>query len=257
MSLLAKKLNADRARIGKAPASVGKKEPPEAADTAPMEQRLTEPERISANDSEAEGPPTDSEVKEHVTKAAEDKKTEAEANAKKAADDLYVFFDLQGVARLKIQYGNGKVDTPNLESTAAQDHIRCALEQATGKRAGKDLIESLMARKRNEARTLDRTHEVNLRIASEGQGVILDMSSEDGKVICVDAGGYRTQPQGGTFFARGAGVGALPEPAQYSSARDAEIVLRDYLGHIGIDKKDHGVQMVVLAEWMRPIAPAL
>ena len=248
MSALQKRLAADKARFG---AGVTSEERPvlQFAQTAEAQQFLND---TAQND--PEGPPNDSDIAQVQRSATVAKKAEEEARVNAAASGLDLFFDLDGAARLLVRRLNGRIDPLMVESTDATDHIRTVLETASGKRAPRELVESILAKGRAKAREQGIVRRVNRRIAQEGDAILLDLARDDGAVVHTDATGYRVEPQGAHIFLRGAGTGALPEPEQLTP-QQAAAHLSAELVRWGVPAADVEIMLVVLPEYIRPGTP--
>jgi hypothetical protein len=249
MSALQRKVAEDQERLRAANAVSVAVAAPEAP---PAPLKIVPPSAPAQND--AEGPPSDADINATQNATAEAKKAEIAVRTEAAISTLKLFVDQHGASRLMIVRNNGRLDVPLADSTEATDHIRSVLESASGKRAPRELIESITSRLRATARESGAVRTTFQRVGKHLDSVLLDMARPDGAVIAIDATSYQVQPQGETVFIRGSGTGELPEPEQVTLSEAAN-TLTEYFGYLGIGVADHDALLVLLANWLFPDTP--
>lgn len=252
MSTLFERLKADMAARGVPP--LGKIVVEPVAPRAFQQSELPSGQLSISGTLESDGPPSAVDIEKVQSEAQGDAKLAAETALKTAINGLVFFMDQYGAPRLQAHRNSGRLDCPHADSEDGGDYIRAKLQQATGKTASQSAVDAVIQQARAKARADQVRKHVHMRVASDGEDVVLDTANLDGDSIRIGAGGYGLEPQGSVLFHRGSGTGALPEPKQMPPERAYE-VLQDFAASHGVSMQDVPAFIVSLVEYIRPGSP--
>lgn len=146
----------------------------------------------------------------------------------------------------------GRLSWLGLGTEAGMDFAHQTMQAATGKAPPKTEKENLLTEARNAAREAGRRIVLHQRIARTATGTrVLDLGDTAGRIVAIEAAGWRIESNDSIAFKRGRGYGALPDPIKATSARAAFVLLFDWLCSLGIPKGRAPLVLVALVTWLR------